>query len=288
MEWIELNKNNKKIKIYGKKKETEKAKRLMEDLQLSGIENTDRLIIQRCIDDNKINAEILYEGNTVYPFNKTVKEFRKLQKEELLTSMSDYMYKFFMYACGEIAHYDKTGFRYYYDNSFRKLELNFLSQEHISSRFSDRDRIFKTLKIGKYFKERKLSDLDNLSLNKFKEIVERSRWNVTPKDKYWELKTDISDKHRFDFELDVSDGKISTIINSLSKYYDKFDVNEYAEEIVKFRGKATEPSVSTIVHISNIIKEKLSQLVSDLLYRSMVESAIIMDNSKGFELELER
>ena len=83
-------------------------------------------IIQKAIDENNLKSEISYNGATVYPFEKIVEEYRKLQKSGLLDKLSNNMYHFFMYACGDIAHYNIYGYREYYDNSFRKLEENFI------------------------------------------------------------------------------------------------------------------------------------------------------------------
>lgn len=64
-----------------------------------------------------------------------------------------------MNACGDIAHYDKTGYRCYYNDSIVELEDRFLKDSYISTRFSDVDKIFKELKIGSYFKERELINI---------------------------------------------------------------------------------------------------------------------------------
>ena len=92
---IEIIKKDKKIKIYGNQATIDRAISFIENLDLTGIEEKDRLIIQRCIDDNKIGATILYDGNTVYSFNKIVDKYKKLQKSEDLMYLSDDLYKFF-------------------------------------------------------------------------------------------------------------------------------------------------------------------------------------------------
>lgn len=154
---IELNVNGKRIKLYGSNAIIEKEKSILEQLNLTGDEQKDRLIIQECIDDNKLKSDILYDGNTVYPFEKIVKAYRKLEKSQSLENMSKSMYHFFIYACGDIAHYDIYGFRAYYNNSFKNLENEILSKNNfIPTWQSDVDKIFKELKIGKYFEERNL------------------------------------------------------------------------------------------------------------------------------------
>lgn len=170
---IELKKNNKRIKIYGNRATIERARPFIENLKLTGNEATDRLIIQKCIDDNKIGATILYDGNTVYSFNKIVDKYKKLQKSEDLMHLSDDLYKFFTNACGDIAHYDLVGYAHYYDNSFRKFEEDFLQHCDCNNRFSDVKRIFEKLKIGKFYETRKTIDLNKLSKKDLKNIIEQ-------------------------------------------------------------------------------------------------------------------
>ena len=80
----ELVVNEKRISLYGSKDIIEKETPIIENLELTGNESRDRLLIQKCIDENKLKSDILYDGNTVYPFEKTVKEYRKLQKTDSL------------------------------------------------------------------------------------------------------------------------------------------------------------------------------------------------------------
>ena len=116
MKSISLEKNGKNIRILGNQATIDRATPIIDRLNLTGIESKDRLLIQNCIDDNKIGATILYDGNTVYSFNKIVDKYKKIQKDNMLLNLSDDLYKFFLNACGDIAHYDKSGYIYYYDN----------------------------------------------------------------------------------------------------------------------------------------------------------------------------
>ena len=94
MDRTEIIINNKRINLYGSKAVIKKEKQFLESLKLTGMENKDRLIIQDCIDKNKLKSDILYDGNTVYPFEKIVKEYRKLQRDYSLEKLSDDMYQF--------------------------------------------------------------------------------------------------------------------------------------------------------------------------------------------------
>ena len=146
---VELNINGKRINIYGSNAIIQNEKQIIENLELTGNESADRLIIQQCIDDNKLKSDILYDGNTVYPFEKIVKAYRKLQKSGTLDNLTKEMYHFFMYACDDIAHYDIQGYKCYYNNSFRQLENELLANNWTASRFTDIDKIFRELKISR-------------------------------------------------------------------------------------------------------------------------------------------
>ena len=117
MNRIELNKNNKRITFFGSNNVIESDKNIIDNLPLTGNESNDRILIQKCIDNNNLKSEILYEGNTIYSFKKIVKEYRNLQKSGTLDKLTNKMYLFFTNACGDIAHYNINGFRDYYNNS---------------------------------------------------------------------------------------------------------------------------------------------------------------------------
>lgn len=275
----EVLKNNKRINIYGNQATINRTVKLIENLDLNGDETSDRLTIQKCIDDNKIGATILYEGNTIYSFNKILKEYRKLQKEDSLEFLTKDMYDFFMNACGDIAHYDISGYRYYYSNSFRKLESEFLSKSHINTRFSDIDRIFKKLKIGKYYSGLEIEDLNKLSISQLKELIEKCNWNVIEKGKDWELQVKFKEKQMFVFLIEVESRNVSTIIYGLINY---------ANDIIKSFNKGATIPVQEIVSSSNLIKNKLNELVDSLLYKCKVTIELMNDYTNEVEEEIER
>lgn len=80
---------NEQIKIYGNKNQIEKAIRYLEELELVGIERYDRLIIQDCIDENKISATIAYGGNKVYP-NNTFYRFSSQKGGSIIDFIMEY------------------------------------------------------------------------------------------------------------------------------------------------------------------------------------------------------
>ena len=94
MNRIELNKNNKRITFFGSNNVIESDKNIIDNLPLTGNESNDRILIQKCIDNNNLKSEILYEGNTIYSFKKIVKEYRNLQKNGTLDKLTNKMYLF--------------------------------------------------------------------------------------------------------------------------------------------------------------------------------------------------
>ena len=267
MNKIEIIINNRRINLYGSKAIIEKEKTIIEKLKLVGLEDKDRLIIQECIDENKLKSNISYEGNTVYPFEKIVKEYRKLQKDYSLGKLTNDMYHFFMNACGDIAHYDKTGYRCYYNDSIVELENRFLKNSFINSRFSDVNRIFKEIKIGKYFNEREKINLDEISLNKLKSIIKECGWNVVNKNGIWKIERTTMYGNEFDFEVDVSDNNVSNIVKEIQNYYQSFNKDEYVENMVSIRSSLG-LTISEIVSSSDNIQKMLNNLSFDVLYKS--------------------
>lgn len=267
MERIEIIINNRRINLYGSKAIIEKEKPIIENLKLVGLEDKDRLIIQKCIDENKLKCNILYEGNTVYPFEKIVKEYRRLQRDYSLEKLSNDLYHFFMNACGDIAHYDKIGYRCYYNDSIVELENRFLKKSYTASRFSDVDRIFKELKISNYFEEREQIDLDKITLNKLKSIIKDCGWNVINKNEIWRIERTTMYGKDFAFEVDTSDNSVLNVVKEIQRYYNSFNKDEYIENIVAIRSSLG-LTIAEIVSSSENIQRMLNNLSFDVLYKS--------------------
>lgn len=267
MDRVEILINNKRINLYGSKAIIEKEKQVIENLELVGIEDKDRLIIQKCIDENKLKSDILYEGNTVYPFEKIIKEYRKLQKDYSLGKLTNDMYHFFTNACGDIAHYDKVGYRCYYNDSIVELENRLLKDSYTASRFSDVDRIFKELKISNYFAEREKIDLDKITLNKLKSIIKECGWNVINKNGIWKIERTTMYGNYFNFEVDTSNNSVSNIVREIQNFYNSFNKDEYVENMVVIRSSLG-LTISEIVSSSENIQRMLNNLSFDVLYKS--------------------
>lgn len=113
---------NSQINIYGNLKETNEAVEKLATINLTGVQEKDRLLIQEHLKDCAAlkKRRILYLGNTVYPFETIIKEFKKLKKSGQLQGMTNCFYEF-LYLNFDIAHYDKNGYIWTYHNSFNEL-----------------------------------------------------------------------------------------------------------------------------------------------------------------------
>lgn len=277
MKKIEINKNGKKIVLYANNAAIlQKEKEVIENLELTNNEYSDRLIIQQCIDNNKLKSDISYDGNTIYPFEKIIKAYRKLQKSGSLENLTKEMYHFFMYACGDIAHYDIGGYKCYYNYSMRELEDRLLKNIGSAGRFSDRDRIFKELKIGNYFKERELININKISLNQLKSIIKECGWNVEVNaNNYMNLSKKINNNTTYSFDIDILNADISKIIKDINYIGYSFNKDIYIENMVSDRINVDNPrTISEIVYDANDIKRMLVKLVDDVTYKSRLEAEL--------------
>ena len=276
---IKINLNGKIITLYGSNTIIQNEKAIIENLELTGNESQDRLLIQDCIDKNKLKSDILYDGNSVYPFEKIIKAYRKLQKSGTLDGLTKEMYDFFIYACGDIAHYDLQGFRAYYNNSVRDLESKLLSHRGLWSRFSDRDKIFKEVKIGKYYNERDYINIDKIPLNKLKTIIESCGWKAQiDTDNYLKLSKNIKSNISYSFNIYVLNYDVSRIMRNLNYIYNSFNTESYINQMVMERERQENPpTIREIVSATDVIKRSLNELNSDVLYKCRLEVELNKD-----------
>lgn len=136
-------------------------------------ESEARLVIQEIIDQEKLKADILFDGNTVWSFTRIIRNLRKIVKARTLynphalsyipigsllrmptigkTILSDHFYKFLIGVCGSIAHYDKRGWVAHYPEVedlkqfFQKNEYGKRVLDYIPKRFSDARKIVKEI-----------------------------------------------------------------------------------------------------------------------------------------------
>ena len=279
--------------MFGSKSVLEEEKNIIDNRPLTGEEGKDRLIIQQCIDDKKLKSSILYDGNTVLPFNKIVNEYRKLQKDGTLTKMSERMYEFFHLHCGDIAHYNIGGYRVHYNNSLKQLEAEVLSQDpFVPSWHTDLDKIFKELKIGKYYKERDNVNIDIVPLKNIKSIVEDCGWNVKETFGFWDFSKKEESNLPFKFSITVTNNTASDITDGLKSYYDYFDKDSYIEDLVNLNKESkNEMTISNIVHEVEYNVRLLSKMIETLVYKTKNEALILEAtnrlNKNNYDLELE-
>jgi hypothetical protein len=140
---------NKKITIHGTVKVISEAEAILDTL--SGLEadifgyrlaneGAIRLIIQDAIDAYDIKAAILVDGNTVYPYIKTIKQYNQLEKSGRLDKLSVYMYDF-LHQNFDIAYYDRNGYIAHYNNSFIKMKKAALEKATTPSWYTDVQRV---------------------------------------------------------------------------------------------------------------------------------------------------
>jgi hypothetical protein len=140
---------NKKIAIYGSTKDIAAAEAILDTID--GLEceivncrlrneGAIRLKIQDAIDTYNIKAGILVDGNTVYPYKKTVKQYEQLRKSGKLEKMTDFFYKF-LHLNFDIAHYDKNGYICHYNNCFAAMHKAVLDNATTPGWYTDVQRI---------------------------------------------------------------------------------------------------------------------------------------------------
>ncbi len=286
---IKINKNGSIITLSGNSSVIESEKNILEGLDLTGIESKDRIIIQQCMDTKKFKSDILYNGNNVYSLNKIVKEYRKLQKTGTLENLSKTLYNFFTLACGDIAHYNIEGYKDYYNYDLKKLEENLLRYS-TSDRFSDRDNIFKKLKIGRYYKERENIDIDVVPLKTFQKIIKDYGFDTKVDNNIWNFDSFLRE---FSFTIHVDENKPSTIIRAIQKYYREFDKDKYIENLYEStKDSNTSLPISKIVYNADFFVHLLSDLNNELLYKCRNEAELLLESipckeNEEYDLELE-
>lgn len=130
---------DKRISIYGSNKEITIAEEII-TAKLPELPNMDerqaRIALQRLIDNKKIKASILINGNSVWSYDRIIKDIKKVKKNEM-QAMSKYLYSFLHLATGSIAHYSLPGWvetyptiehlkQYFRQNEFGQRVLTYI------------------------------------------------------------------------------------------------------------------------------------------------------------------
>jgi len=158
------------IEIFGTKKQIEEAEKALQTLNDNVLKSEPeaRLAIQLLIDEKKLKADILYDGNTVWSYDRIIRNVKRIKKEGVFgyasyrpigymlriptfdngkPVLSNYFYKFLHLCCGSIAHYDKAGWIATYPtvehlkNFFRKNEFGMRVLDYIPNWQTDAKRI---------------------------------------------------------------------------------------------------------------------------------------------------
>ena len=132
---------NDKIVIWGNPKEILKAKKELDwvDETILKSESEARLEIQKLIDEKKLKASIMYDGNSIWSFDRIIRNVKRIRKKGILgyakyipigsmlkvpeysemrkPILSDYFYDFLHLDCGSIAHFSKAGWIAEYHSS---------------------------------------------------------------------------------------------------------------------------------------------------------------------------
>ena len=125
--------NKFRLNIIGLIKEIDKTKEILDDnLSENDLRNEGnlRLKLQELIDSKDLKTDIVCNGNTIIPYNKTIKEYNKHKKSGTLNKLSDYFYKFLHLNCNDIAHYDKSGYIAHYNNEFKWVQFQVINKAH--------------------------------------------------------------------------------------------------------------------------------------------------------------
>jgi len=78
-----------------------------------------RVIIQDLMEATDCPIDITFKGNGVYPYSKTIRDFKRVVKANDTRKMTKHLYRFFSNCCGTIAHYNLQGWACIYpDNDF--------------------------------------------------------------------------------------------------------------------------------------------------------------------------
>ena len=116
--------SNNGLKIYGNHKNLPfliKAVDMILEGNLS--EGQTRIQLQNAMEFTNCPVTMLYQGNGVYPFTKTIRDFKRIVKANCTFKMTKHLYQFFNLCTGTIAHYNLAGWACVYPNNMALREL---------------------------------------------------------------------------------------------------------------------------------------------------------------------
>jgi hypothetical protein len=89
-----------------------------------------RQSLQDAMENNDCPVSMTYNGNGVYPFTKTIRDFKRVVKANDTRKMTKHLYHFFSLCCGTIAHYNLYGWASVYPDNQALKELFFEGNEY--------------------------------------------------------------------------------------------------------------------------------------------------------------
>ena len=126
-----MNKTIGAIRLNGSKREIEAAEEALNELDTDLSEGEIRPLIQEIMEQRKLKAAILYDGNSVWSKKRIIRNLRQIVKAGVLyredkpsyipvgsmlripstgkTILTKYFYEFLHLCCGSIAHYNING-----------------------------------------------------------------------------------------------------------------------------------------------------------------------------------
>ena len=135
-----------KIVVFGTTAQVEEAIAVLDTLDLTGREPSDRLLIQQAIDDSELKTDILYDGNTVWSFKRIMKEFARYEKAGSIEKLSKFFYGFLMNGAGDIAYYDRRGYIEEYGGSFARVKEEVLFRARVPAWHTDLQKILSAMR----------------------------------------------------------------------------------------------------------------------------------------------
>lgn len=138
-----------RIRIIGTRKQIAEVE-LMIIQQLPSIKDMNqadaRYHLQVMIDAQSVKADLLFRGNGVWSYNKTIEHFERVV-ENGMDHLSEHLYQFFSLCCGTIAHYSRLGWIDVYPDMealrrlFRRNEFGERVLKHVPTWKTDVKRI---------------------------------------------------------------------------------------------------------------------------------------------------
>lgn len=129
-----------KLVLFGTKKEIQDLEEELKDFDTNRTEEKIRLDLQDILDKG-YKGEIMYAGNVITPYTKTIKEYNKYKKKGSIDNLSNFFYNFLTCTLSDIAYYNKTGYICNYGGSFARIQKEVINNAQAPSWRTDLQRV---------------------------------------------------------------------------------------------------------------------------------------------------